>query len=210
MYILWRLVLCAVLGVLIYIFIRKKVLKKVVRFLILMLPFILVTVLFFIPFENLFIDFDSPEKVYKYVNYGNKNIKVIVPGEKVDLVVGNKNNSDVYYTVPKNGDTWKIGVTLDTKIIDRKIEDDFVIMIHHYTKSNDYFVTVIDRYNKIKSISDSKQSDFILPDDSNNSVNNTFATYYANVRDFNELYWINVDGEIITLDNKSVASMSQS
>ena len=48
---------------------------------------ILVVVLQFFPFENLFVTFHSPKAAYEYFCFGKSNIELVVEGTHCDLVV---------------------------------------------------------------------------------------------------------------------------
>ncbi len=201
MYIVIRLIIALFISILFILITKKRIKNRCIKLFIAIVPFIVIsTVLVFLPFENTFLKFSSPEKVYQYFNFGNDAIKIVVAGKESNLVIGDKNGSDIYYIVPKNGESWEIGVTSDTKKVARKTQDGFLILVHHYVKSNDYFITVIDSQNKIEDISDSKQSDFITYDYSQKHTNSPYTSYYANIQDFDEQYWINVNGEKISFN----------
>lgn len=201
MYIVIRLVITMLISVAIIILTKRLTKKKFIKILVAVIPFlVLSTLLYFLPIENAFVDFSSPEKVYQYVNYGNEKLSVVVEGENSDLVIAGKNGSYIYYAVPKNGDFWKIGISSDLKMVEHKIQAGILVRVHHYIKSNDYYITVMETQNEIQSIFDSEQSAFIPFD---RSQNMSYDCYCAHIRDFDGQYWVNVNGIEISLVRQS-------
>lgn len=197
MYIVIRLVVAMLISVAIIFLTKRLTQKRFIKILIAVIPFlVLSTLLYFLPIENAFVDFSSPEKVYEYVNYGTDKISVVVEGENSDLVIAGKNGSYGYYAVPKNGDSWKIGVSSDLKMVEHKAQDGILVRVHHYAKSNDYYITVMDTQNEIQSIFDSEQSAFVS---CGSSQNTSYDCCYAHIWDFDGQYWVNVNGIEISL-----------
>ena len=70
---------CGFLGVLIIVIKRSKVVRKRILYVVSAgLTVVLVAALAFLPFENLFVNFDSPEAAYKYCTLGKTNIALVV------------------------------------------------------------------------------------------------------------------------------------
>lgn len=191
MYIVIRLVVAMLISVAIILLTKRLTQKRFIKALIAVVPFlVLSTLLYFLPIENAFIDFTSPEKVYQYVNFGNGKISVVVEGEDSDLIIAGKNGSYGYYAVPKNGDSWKIGVSSDLKMVEHKAQDGILVRVHHYTKSNDYYITVMDTKNEIQSIYDTKQSTFVS---CGGSQNTSYDCYCACIQGLDEQYRVYVN-----------------
>ena len=74
---------------------------------------LLTTIAALIPIENLFITFSSPDSAYHYNHLGK--VRLIVPGQQTDFVVGNDGESDIYVIVPKKSDRWQIGMGTDQR-----------------------------------------------------------------------------------------------
>lgn len=163
---------------------------------------VFIIILAFIPFENLFITFLSPEKAFNYYNGGKSGIKLVVNGKDSDLVIGDNNNTDVYLIVPKTASGWKIGIGMNTKRILQKIHNGITIYVYQYKNTGDYFVTILDTNGGESQITDSCNSEFSSLEKTNTSLGKTFVTYYANIRDFTQQYWISINGEEITLNNQ--------
>lgn len=155
----------------------------------------------FIPFENLFITFNSPEKVFNYYIGDKSDVNLVVNGKNSDLVIGKNNDANVYLIVPKNDDGWKIGVGIDTKRIMQKTYNRIVIYVYQYKNTNDYFVTILDTNGGYSEIVDSCNSKFFLLENASDSLGKVFVTYFANVSQYSQEYWINVNGEKIVFSN---------
>lgn len=163
---------------------------------------VFITILAFIPFENLFITFNSPEKVFNYYNGGKSDVNLVVNGKNSDLVIGDSNNTDVYLIVPKTASGWKIGIGMNTKRISQKIHNGITIYVYQYKNTGDYFITILDTNGGETRIADSCNSKFSSLEKNNTSLGKTFVMYYANIRDFTQQYWISINGEEITLNNQ--------
>lgn len=182
---------------------RSKTVHKRKKYIIsAIVAIVLMTTLAFVPVENLFITFNSPEAVYNYVNFGNSSVKLVVDGNESDLVIGEKADSDIYLIVPKNADGWKIGIPLNTKMITKKVFDDIIICVYQYKNTNDYFISIFDVNGGYLQLSDSYDSDFVCSERINNSLGKTFVTYYSNISEFNSQYWLSINGEKFILSSQ--------
>ena len=114
--------------------------RKIIIFSILAL--VVATVLNFVPFENLFVTFGSPESAYRYVHSTPHEIKMVVNGETCDLVIGEK-DADQYLIIPRSEDGWKIGLGIHTRLVEHKIQEDAIVFTHQYKHEQIYFVTVV-------------------------------------------------------------------
>lgn len=173
---------------------RFKIVKRKHYIACIVISIALITTLAFLPFENLFITFKSPESVYKYVNYGKSNVKLIVEGNNSDFVIGEKNNSDTYLIVPKTIDGWKIGVGTDAKMFFRTNSNGIIVYVYQYKNTEDYFVTVFDANGGYSEIRDSRNSNFFHLEKIDESLKKTFVTYYAHISNLDTSYWVCVNG----------------
>ena len=203
MYSLIRLFMgCIVCYCVILVYKKSKVHHKYKPYIVsVVITVMFITILAFIPFENLFITFNSPEKVFNYYNGSKSDVKLVVNGKDSDLVIGDNNNTDVYLIVPKTASGWKIGIGMNTKRVSQKIHNGITIYIYQYKNTDDYFVTILDTNGGESQIIDSCNSKFSSLAKNNNLLGKTFVTYYASIRDFTQQYWISINGEEITLNN---------
>ncbi len=165
------------------------------------LSVILITVIAFLPFENFFITFDSPQSVYNYMNFGKSNVKLVINGKNSDFVINDKINSYSYLIVPKYKDGWKIGLGADTKMIMQKIYDDIIINVFQYKNTNDYFIVLLNTNGGPINLKDSNNSKFYSLEKTNNQLNKVFITYFLNISNFDSKYWLSINDKKICLLN---------
>lgn len=190
-----------ILVFLVLVVVLKKVnFNKTKRIVVIVLTILTCTFSYFLPVENLLVDFSCPEKVYKYMCLGNDEIKTVVYGEKSAMVIAekSKNTYNILF-VPQSKDGWRIGNTMDTVSVYHKATEDFFIDVKKYSNTDDYYITVNDIGSKIKTIKDLDNSEFVslVGNESDNEKQITF--YYASIQNFNEQYWIEINGEKICL-----------
>lgn len=196
-----RLIIGCLLWIFAFCIIRKTTLVHKRRYYIIsaMITVVLVSVSAFVPLENAFLTFDSPESAYSYYNFGNTEVKLVVSGQDSDLVIGDKNNSDVYLIVPKTTDGWKVGIGIDTKRVSQKTVNGVVVYVYQYQDTNDYFVTVLDANGEILTITDSRKSSFLSLVHENDTLGKNFASFYANVPDLDRAYWLDINGKTVSI-----------
>lgn len=198
MYGLIRLVFgCAILCCLILIIKKSKTMHKRKQYIFSALVVVfLVTMLSFMPFENLFITFNSPEAAFKYVS--SEKVKFVIQGKNSDLVIGEKDVANfTYLIVPKNDNGWKVGRGLDTKLRMKKVHNGIMIYVYQYKNTGDYYVTISDMSGEKLQIEDSHDSQFL-----SNIISKTYVTYYAAVFQIDSQYWIKINDEKVALFNE--------
>ena len=163
---------------------------------------ILVTVLGFVPFENLFVTFDSPKAAYEYYILGKTNIELIVEGDACDFVVDSKDKGNTILIIPKTADGWKVGIGLNIKRLDHKFSNGIVFDVYQYKDTNDYFITVFDTNGGESTISDENNTEFIPSKERYiDPLGKSFVTYYAHLTDFGPNYTVTVNGNVISFGN---------
>ncbi len=121
---------------------------------------LLITVLSFLPFENLFVTFDSPAAAYKYYILGASDPELILEGDSCDFVVDREDGVESYFVIPKTEDGWKVGIGVNLKLIDDKFCDGISVSVFRYKNTEDYFITVCDISGGESIISDGENSEF--------------------------------------------------
>lgn len=151
------------------------------------------------PVENAFCTFNSPESVYRYMDFQNTDVEILVEGESCDYVIGKTTKQNKYSTmvIPKNEKGWKIVNSLAVK--ERRI---FVGSLTGYSVStiqykDDWFIKIAfltPGNHKIESNSecDLKKLAFSLDD------GNELCEYYGHITD-PESYNLFIDGEEIKI-----------
>lgn len=182
---------------------KSKVIRKHILYIVFTsLSVILIVVLAFLPFENLFVTFNSPKAAYEYFNLGKSNIQLIVEGDDCDFIIDRKNDSDTYLIIPKTADGWKIGIGSNTKRIVQKLSNGIVLYVYQYKNTNDYFITILDTNGGESTISDEYNTKFLSLERSNDSLGKTFVTYYAHITNLNPQYSVIVNDNKIVLENQ--------
>lgn len=181
--------------------------SKVIRKHILYIAFtslsvLLIVVLTFLPFENLFITFDSPKAVYEYCHLGKSNIELIVEGDDCDFIIDRNNDSDTYLFIPKTADGWKIGVASDTKRIVLKLSDGISIDVYQYKDTSDYFITILDTNGGESTVSDEYNTTFFSLERYDGFLEKNFVTYYAHITNLNPQYSVIVNDNKIVVGNQ--------
>jgi hypothetical protein len=94
----------------------------------------------FVPFENVFVNFSSPQSAYKYELLGN--IDAIIEGNESTMIL--YSNHDTYSTaiLPKTQKGWKLGTSLTCKVLDAKYYEKCLIHLYQFKDSNDYYVII--------------------------------------------------------------------
>ena len=170
----------------------------------LVIAFVMIITLSFVPFENAFITFNSPEASYKYTKLGKSNIELVLSGDHSDFIVDSEGEYErTYLIVPKNSDGWKIGLAINTKKIDQLFIEDITVNLYQYKDTNDYFITIIGFTNKVQKISDSCASVFYPLEKESASSEMVSKCYFAYVREYNSDYSITIDDISVSFGDHS-------
>lgn len=153
-----------------------------------------------LPFENLFLTFDSPKAAYQYYHGRQSDIALIVEGNDCDLIVACQNNTKQLSVVPKTDSGWKIGVGMNYRMIAQKMVDGIVVQIDQYKNTNDYFISVFHVNGAELEISDSCNTEFQILRNHNEYLKKSYISYYGHLEEFNSQYSITVNGCKIVLE----------
>ncbi len=167
----------------IYLF-RKKGLKlKIVKGIGCIIGFLIILIM---PFENLFLKFDTPEQAF---NYGGNNWTIIdtIENEKSALIIYDENGSTFSTLVRKSGDKWKAAFLPEDQDLFSLGMEGTVLITRERNSNNFYIMIAVDP--DIKSVTDNQNSNFELF--SKTSMRNHYVTYVENCTDN---YIIDIDG----------------
>lgn len=180
-------------------FIRKNKTRNSRRWIVIALisTIVLTTITAFIPIENLFVTFSSPESAYHYNHLGE--VKAMVAGQQTDLVVGNDGESDIYVIVPKKSDRWQLGMGTDLSCTVQTTSAGINICVYQYKKSDEYYIVVFNADGGAADIMDNRDSEFQRSETAIEALDETFYTYYAYVRNFDDQYSITVNNRTIKI-----------
>lgn len=180
---------------------KSKLIRKHILYIVFTsLSVLLIVVLTFLPFENLFVTFDSPKAACEYFNLGKSNIELIVEGGDCDFIIDRNNDSDTYLIIPKTAYGWKIGVASNTKRIVQKFSNGIVVYVYQYKNTSDYFITILDTNGGESTVSDEYNTKFFSLERYNDSLGKVFVTYYAHITTLNQQYSVIVNDNKIVLD----------
>lgn len=146
----------------------------------------------FLPFENLFMTFDSPETVYTYQI--SKEVIKTINGENSTLVVGAKGNTREILIIPKIDEThWKIGIPGDTKRISHTNLGNIGISLYYYKNTAEYYIVVTCLKTDPFSISDSENSEFVYIEKEIDTTDFTLLSCYAYIPNFSKEYSVTIN-----------------
>ena len=195
-----RLILGCVVLASVFGMIHKNPLRRISQYFIAVIfVFALVFVSVFLPVENLILTFETPESAYQYVSFGPADVKLVVNGKHSDLVVGYKNGADELLIIPRNEQGYKVGIGTDTREIAQKVVDNVIIQVFQYKNTDDYYLVVANTSSGMVDITDSYESDYIYQESHNKILDEVYFTYYASLPDFDETYWVSINGEVVWL-----------
>lgn len=179
------------------IFTKKTTPLKVISFLV--ATELLVVILSFFPFENIFMSFKSPQSVFNYLYRNSLQVTQVVQGEKTDFVVAEKrNNRDDEYTyliLPKCNDGWKIGNGAKINIVNKSFSNNILIVVYQYEEENEFFITVFNCDGGCLTIKDSANNKFVSTEQRKEHLEKTFVTYYTCISDCYDDYSMEVEDE---------------
>ncbi len=196
-----RIIIAAIISIIVAVCLRKftKIHKQYISILTVAVIFVVATVLNFIPFENTFMTFSTPEESFDYFHNKKFESQLVIDGEKSSLVIGGENGDYTIQIVPKAENGWKLARGVDTKVVVNETVDGVAINVFQYKDTQECFISVVNINGGEIEISDSCDSKFISLIYENNSLNQTINTYYAYIENFDEQYFITINGKEIPL-----------
>lgn len=152
----------------------------------------------FIPVENYVTNFNSPKDVYEYLF--RKDVELVVEGNESAIVIGKKGmNNNSFTVVHKKQDGWTINPSVDKMWEDKILVPGIMINLIYHKKTNEYYVSVRG-IEDINNINDSNDSTFSSLTVASNPLYKE-VEYYAFISEYNDNYWIEINGDRYTFDN---------
>lgn len=180
-------------------FIKRRVSGKANIKIFIILAVVISSLLWFVPLENLFMTFDSPEDSYRYFNEPDSDIKWVVNGNDSDLVVGNIDGVSSHFIINRAENGWKVGLGINRMTVAQKMFDYGVVYVFRAHGSGDYYLTVINLSPGLLEVSDSVNSEFLAFEDYDSRDGKIYATYYAVLTDKDEQYRLYINGNEISI-----------
>lgn len=168
----------------IFTFKRKNYKHKPLK-MILCIIFCLIIII--MPFENLFLKFNTPEIAFKYTT-NNCDIVKVVKGDQTALVIYRERSSTYATVFTKSGAKWKAPFWPDKQSFFR-LENGATVCTTKEPNSDSFYI-MITTSKDIKLVNDNQNSDFeiFLEDD-------YWIDYVAYVKNYEGDYIINIDGK---------------
>lgn len=114
--------------------------KKVLSTLAVVLCILLVSISRMFPVENLFLSYQSPEKVFNYAKSGQ--IYEIIDGKESSFVIYNTGNSTYgFYIIPKTSEGYKIPNYFTQKKVFQKFNKQGAFDVYNVQGTQDYYVS---------------------------------------------------------------------
>ena len=173
--------------------------KKVICLIVTISSVILTVALAFVPFENVFVTFSSPQEAYDYISFGDKDIKLRVEGDTSDLIVGDKNGKEELLILPKNSDGWKIDTGKSIENISQKIHDGITVNVFRYKQTSECYVMIFNSNGGELELKDNLNSVFVNTKEYNSAIEKDYYTYYAYLAEYNSDYELTLNGETVRL-----------
>lgn len=207
---------CLLLVLLIVIILlATKRMKRVFRLLLCIQCVVIISTLFALPVENLFIDFKTPENVFTYYaadNFIHNKIVHIEEGEQTCFIYYEQYpNSNSYLIIPKTEEGYKLPVSSADKIVVNRLDIHGSGWVIHYEGTDDYYLSVhgiTDEENVTATDSNGKQLDVILKEIPK-SESKTFAVL-SYIDEFTNDYSVTINGYTIKFNQSEEALIMQS
>lgn len=201
-YLLIRITICIILFFIVLILLRKRrIIKKGYSLIFVVLSFVTITTLtYFIPIENLFINFSTPQEVFKYSTIGN--LQKVIFGENSAMIMyssGTGNDNSLQY-IPRDNEGWKIGTSYSHSQVAVASNKDYYINIENIRDTDDFYVVIHESFAKNrKEIKDNQNSQFGYREVKNVRTDTYHYIYYAYVKNIDNNYTISIQGKDIPI-----------
>lgn len=196
-----RIIICAILVLLLGLYVKKRIKNKKLLCLTLILVFaVSLSALSMIPIENSFFQFDSLSQISQYNN--SKKILQSAEGQSSAMVIsGTESKRTMNFYRKNDSGKYLLCASMDAQRIKYQLCGLYSLIAYHIKDTDDYYIIVSGTSENKLVLSDNKQSDFIVTThDSTVGIIQyyySFATAYVNnLSD----YEIIIDGESYKID----------
>lgn len=159
---------------------------------------IISTGLYFVPIENLFLTFSTPEEAFGYVCGGEVLLKV--EGTTTDFVVSFDNGIYKNLIVPGSDGKWKLGFGIDMKKQVIIFCNKAAIVVYKYKNTNEYYIVISGTSDKQFVLNDNLDSDFYYYGQALDIENSDtkWQICAAYIPGYNNQYVLNINDKTIT------------
>jgi len=161
LYVFVRIVITIIFLFFVLVFTIKKVaIKKRQPYLIwtILLVFSLSSLLYFFPFENIFVSFKTPESAAFY--YNNYDTIDVIYGQDSCLVISENNSSKKQQILIKDDEGWKIKTGFSIKTIAQQSNNLNYLKIMNVNGSQDTYISIINIFGDNVDIQDKYNTHF--------------------------------------------------
>ena len=191
-----RIMIFFIIFIVLFVKIRrtKIVKKKLVTVLLLLFCVVFCSVSYFVPVENLFVNFKSPQDVFKYS----------CNGEIEDVVYGNNSclifSADTHNIIPKTKTGYKIPIAFSMKTVGHKIDETGSFNVYHVPDTDDYYIwgTTISIGSNIV-VADGNNSQLKIRLTPNDGTDYYTVLVYGLIDNFTDEYYLLINGEKTTI-----------
>lgn len=203
-YLLIRFSLCIIIFALTFFLLKEHILllSKKAKILVLLSCFMVFYLSLLVPFESVFLKFDTPEDSFHY-SFINQNIIKTMEADDCAFVIYGTDGSQLNYTcIPKNGNQYQVRSAYLSPNIEGAFKDSLYICRVENKAGHSQLITV-------------SQGNLREPDGKktvNDSIGNTFSYFnckYKSVDYYTDVYWTVTDltelsDYVLTVDGESI------
>lgn len=185
------------LGALGVFFLRKIKIKrkKVVSVLSVLWCVLIVALISVFPIENVFVTFDSPERIVSYTK--NLNTIEIVDGKDSCVAISQTDSSSYTHTfVLKNDEGYKIAYYFSVQRLERIHNSHGVFTVYKVRGTQDYYINCF-AVGSVDELAVYNRDDKCIDCE---TYNITEGMYWISLNDFSDGYYIMLNGEKIELN----------
>lgn len=160
---------------------------------------VLTTFFYFLPVENGFVDFASPEQVFAYSMSGE--IQAVAEGEASALLLYRNQGANGVAFARKGERGWKIGTYFSYQEVASRTVDKRIVTLYRWKGTQDYYAVLWEpTANAAVHVTDSKGTTFQLIQEPA-AQGTSSITYYGFVGELSQDYFLLVDGKKIAVES---------
>ncbi len=155
------------------------------------------------PIENLFVSFDSPEAVYRYLkDDSSDSIIQVVDGKDTTLVA-----AQYRQIIPKADETkdnvvrWKLPVQNATDGQHKFVEHNVLVALYHYKETSEYYLEFRIWSEEPIQVSDSLASEFVFSERRIPLTDQKYVECFAYIPDPPKDYWVKINDQTVDLSD---------
>ena len=141
-----------------------------------------------------FFEYDTPEEVVVQSNFKAEKARLSLIGEETACVVCIDGNSSEIFIVEKTDNGWKNASNIKTKKFFHTVKDNFIISVHTYKNTQDFYMIICSIDKAKMYLSDNKGSEF-----KEYKISDDNYVYYTYIKNLDETYQLFADDKEIDI-----------